>query len=503
MMKAHSRRGAREQYALFFLIVFFVISPIWSVAASSFWDGSEERLLELIDRAERELKVFVYPFPPTARRCDMSRGGYIHQASMPKQMFQMELLLPEYLQKHSLVSTLNGSEADLFMVNHEWICLRIANEETHWRRDKKRTGGINKWTGEAIAVEHLKPIFDSVLIDYPYYNRSGGKDHFMTMIYDNGPFCGSSHLKPSSPLVLPIMKLMSPMILIQNNGYSGLNELRMHAEGGESGDAAVLAAHPFRVGKDKIACFRQDQDIVIPQAHEWYHESRSPHPSPSSSAAFKREGNIFFRGDLDDGLDCSPGVRSKIREAHEWLKQRQDGTSQDMLKHFVFQESDMSSSYFALCPARMACWSMRLYDAISHETIPVIMADPIIEPFERFLNWSSFSIKYQTHETASYAHEGKKYVVTDMHKPTKFHETFIAQLSAMGNEARTTGSGLVMQKLQAIRSVAPWLSFMCPPQAQKCAYRLVIAELWCRTSKGMNAAACARPTSNIAFKEYF
>jgi len=485
-------------------------SLLWLVTPSPFLDGSEERLLELIDLAERELKVFVYPFPPNARRCDMSRGGFIPQSNMAKQMFQMESMLPSYLQKHALVATQNGSEADLFMVNHEWICLRIANEETHWRRDRKKTGGVNEWTGEIIALQHLKPIFDAVLNDYPFYNRSGGKDHFMVMNYDNGPFCGGGHIKPTSPFVTPILKLMMPMILIQNNGFSGLNELRSHAEGAEHADAAtldkLLAAHPFRVGKDKIACFRQDQDIVIPQAHDWYYTPPPSSSTSSSEVVSKRAGNIFFRGDLEDGLDCSPGVRGKIKQAHEALKkQHQGGSGETTLTRFVFQMSDMSSSYFALCPARMACWSMRLYDAIEHETIPVIMADPIIEPFERFLNWTAFSSKFQTHETTTYEHEGKTYVVTDANKPTKFDEKFVAQLSAVGDEARTSiaTNSLVAQKIQAVRSVAPWLSFACPADAKRCAYKLVIAELWCRTIKGrQRKGACERPTSSIAFKEY-
>jgi hypothetical protein len=49
-------------------------------------------------------------------------------------------------------------------------------------------------------------------------------------------------------------------------------------------------------------------------------------------------------------------------------------------------------AYFALCPAGWACWSRRLYDAIFAAAVPVVVADPVAEPFERFLDWRGFAV---------------------------------------------------------------------------------------------------------------
>lgn len=52
----------------------------------------------------------------------------------------------------------------------------------------------------------------------------------------------------------------------------------------------------------------------------------------------------------------------------------------------------ITSGYFALCPTGYQPWSVRLYDAIMHDVVPVILANGIIEPFEKFLSWESFTV---------------------------------------------------------------------------------------------------------------
>ena len=36
---------------------------------------------------------------------------------------------------------------------------------------------------------------------------------------------------------------------------------------------------------------------------------------------------------------------------------------------------------------------MRLYDAIFHGTVPAIIAEGIVQPYERYLDWESFTVK--------------------------------------------------------------------------------------------------------------
>ena len=161
---------------------------------SAFLDGSEAKLIELIERAEQELKIFVYPMPEQARRCKMEKidgrmTGFPPSSGRMREMFQMEQMLPRYF---TTIATKDPNEADVFIIYHEWICLRVGNEEFE-RRNFGPRFSKEPFFGETIAREHLKPIFDNVIHNYPYFNQSYGHDHFMTSVFDNGPFCGGAH----------------------------------------------------------------------------------------------------------------------------------------------------------------------------------------------------------------------------------------------------------------------------------------------------------------------
>jgi hypothetical protein len=55
------------------------------------------------------------------------------------------------------------------------------------------------------------------------------------------------------------------------------------------------------------------------------------------------------------------------------------------------------STIFNLCSEGFSPWSPRLYESISLGTIPLIFADCIVLPFERFIDWRSFTTKLHVH----------------------------------------------------------------------------------------------------------
>jgi len=211
----------------------------------------------------------------------------------------------------------------------------------------------------------------------------------------------------------------------------------------------------------------------------------------------------------------------------------------------------------------------------------------VIEPPSRFLDWSAFSVKVQTHAVTLYewqrgggdvvavpaaavnstlarladgtapapalgdvaaepepysrvngsvpvAPRARVFVRTsDLARPVDFAAPALRRLAAAAAEARrqaaagaTLGAaaaqgGAVAGKLVAIKRVAPWLTWQCgggdaavvavagggggmngSAARGRSAYRLVVAEMWCRTPKGRAHAACRRPTSTVAYREY-
>mmetsp|Transcript_40481 Transcript_40481/g.81666 ORF Transcript_40481/g.81666 Transcript_40481/m.81666 type:complete len:250 (+) Transcript_40481:236-985(+) len=57
----------------------------------------------------------------------------------------------------------------------------------------------------------------------------------------------------------------------------------------------------------------------------------------------------------------------------------------------------MGSAWFALSPAGLGCWSTRLFDALSTLTVPVLLSNGALLPFASFLNYSEFSLSFDTH----------------------------------------------------------------------------------------------------------
>ena len=58
----------------------------------------------------------------------------------------------------------------------------------------------------------------------------------------------------------------------------------------------------------------------------------------------------------------------------------------------------LGSSVFSLCPRGTGVSSMRLYEALSMKSIPVIISDELNLPLDWYVNWDNFSIKIREDE---------------------------------------------------------------------------------------------------------
>ena len=115
---------------------------------------SHSNLIELVKNAEENFKLFIYPMPDNNKNIT-NNIGYIHNKNS-----DLDFLLARYFKqkfasndsrKNILVT--NPDEANAFLIDHRW--------------------GIGTLDG------HLKPVINNVIHNYPYFNRSGGHDHFM------------------------------------------------------------------------------------------------------------------------------------------------------------------------------------------------------------------------------------------------------------------------------------------------------------------------------------
>ena len=195
--------------------------------------------------------------------------------------------------------------------------------------------------------------------------------------------------RPSGPLrrmPLPLNHryAIHPMIHV---GYHG----RFGAE------APPAVQSPFRKH-----CFRPGHDIAMPMYNTFHRRAATHGRNVTGHQLLKHKAlatsNFFFRGQIQKGF-CSPGIRDWV---HKYCL-RLSPFSRCTSKRSCRFGGTMKHGIFAFAPAGWACWSTRVFDAIDALTIPVILADGVVEPFERFLNYAAFTTKLATEQLQSVA----------------------------------------------------------------------------------------------------
>ena len=145
-------------------------------------DG-EQILLNWIAAAERHIRIFIYPIPDS----NVNITEQEHLRKKTRKVFShflSELVFPSYLKeiqrkssrysnadyrKHLIVD--DPAEANIFLIDHHWVTKSDLYPNC-----------------TSFFQQHLFPIINNVVDNYPYHNKSDGKNHFMMSVYDNGAF---------------------------------------------------------------------------------------------------------------------------------------------------------------------------------------------------------------------------------------------------------------------------------------------------------------------------
>jgi hypothetical protein len=206
------------------------------------------------------------------------------------------------------------------------------------------------------AVQNIKK-------NYPYWERSQGRDHVWVFLYDYGVCL--EYARPNA-------------------------ELRRIPAGLEN---SVLVQYLGDVTPG-MECFNTWKDIVIPP----YINNPKILGGRGGADVDPNTRHIFayFRGSIKwklskwhtKEMNYSRGVREVINKTfhNDDLFSLHQGSSE----HYI---EEMESSIFCLAPLGYALWNFRLFESVILGCIPVIIADNIELPFERQLDYRTFSIK--------------------------------------------------------------------------------------------------------------
>ena len=416
-----------------------------------------DNLASHVDTAVSSVRLYMYPLrSPLAEKVgyDLNYSGHLALKQRRKHPWMdLEPLFWKHLP--DAVWTEDPRQATFFVIPHTVHAHRVAVDTLPITKAHLRNG--------------LLPLLNSIYHETPYYNRSGGADHILVWVAENGMRCDCN--------------------------------LRMALSGEPL--AWRMLESVIRVGywaHDDVEVFgwRLDHDVAVPQ---WGAVSLTAAPPPSwQSIVADRRGvsgrrwSFGFHGSywgtgytckaVTGALHmnsssaycaCSSGVRFWLQ--HYMQDQCVNATSSGSRASEAAAtdglpgrcsldpgQNAMGSAWFALCPAAWACWSSRLYHAIDRMVVPVVLADGARQPFESIFEWRRFSVTLDVQSLMRQSPRSKSATGSRTESPTALDELHdqaraAARACASCQECEPCQRIGLVQKLQRLARVRRWLLY--------------------------------------------
>ncbi|KAM7271751.1 hypothetical protein ACFE04_030965 [Oxalis oulophora] len=281
--------------------------------------------------------------------------------------------------------TLNGEEADFFFVPVLDACIITrADDAPHLSMQE------HKGLRSSLTLEYYKKAYNHIVEQYPYWNRSSGRDHIWFFSWDEGACYAPK-------------EIWNSMMLVH---WGNTNSKHNHST------TAYWADNWDKISPSKRGdhpCFDPDKDIVLPA---WKNPDvkalRSKlwtRPRENRNILFYFNGNLgpaYEHGRPEDSY--SMGIRQKLGEEFgsspnmkgKLGKQHADDVIVTPLRSTDYHNDLANSIFCGVMPGDG--WSGRMEDSILQGCIPVIIQDGIFLPYENILNYESFAVRIREDE---------------------------------------------------------------------------------------------------------
>ncbi|XP_020589959.1 probable glycosyltransferase At5g03795 [Phalaenopsis equestris] len=190
-------------------------------------------------------------------------------------------------------------------------------------------------------AQHLKNYIDLIGVKYPYWNRTGGADHFAAACHD-----------------------WAPHITAQAMGSA----------------IRALCNADLRRG------FQLGKDVSLPEIY--IRSARNPLRDLGGNSVDNRSTLAFYAGNLHGRL-------RPILLQH-WENKDPDmkilGPMPPGVESKMIYIQHMKNSKYCICPRGYEVNSPRVVESIYYECVPVIISDNYVPPFFETLNWEAFSV---------------------------------------------------------------------------------------------------------------
>ena len=422
------------------------LSPIVQPAAAanhsaiSLWPPVAS-LPSLVDAAMQEVRLYQYKVPEHLVETMDLQLKHANCQKMRAKHPWMNLENHFFPSLPRAVWTDNPADATFFVVPHSYL--------GHQCTAKLSVAQWNMYRG-------IARFFEYIFYGEPYFNRTNGRDHVTTWVFENGPLCDCRFREIMKNESLAFRVLMD----VAKVGYWGHRDNAMFG-------------------------WRAGVDIALPQ---WGAPSAPPGLPPTwTDVVSKPKTSYGFSGSYwgtrvtcpatDKGAEigelgakhsceCSPNTRTWLKTHMTNSCSKPNATSTRCSGLL----SSMGSFWYALCPAAWACWSSRLFHAIDNLVVPAVMANGAIEPFEGILDWKSFAVRLDTSRLVA----GNTSQLDWLHHDARVTERQCAGCPTCHSCTRLP----LVKRIRQLEHVRPW--FRYNQSSPYSAFGLFLLEIHCR-----------------------
>ncbi|KAI9128592.1 hypothetical protein K1719_000075 [Acacia pycnantha] len=189
--------------------------------------------------------------------------------------------------------------------------------------------------------QYLKDYAEKIASKYPYFNRTGGADHFLVACHDWAPY-----------------------------------ETRHHMEYCIKALCIADVTQGFKIGRD----------VSLPETY--IQSGRNPLRDLGGRPPDQRPILAFYAGSLHGYLRPTLLKHWKDKDPNMKIFGRMPPDVASKMSYI----QHMKNSKYCICPKGYEVNSPRVVEAIFYECVPVILSDNFVPPFFEVLNWDAFSV---------------------------------------------------------------------------------------------------------------
>lgn len=352
--------------------------------------NSLRRSLYIDDYVTRPLRIWMYDKNLLIINSTNFSSYDIRWETISKEycMYSPEYYLQDYflslnrspkIYRHNLQWAMNPLLADYFIISSDLMFFYFHHKPS--LLDDQQFQDLYRNLNE----NYMEILLKNVQTMFPYWTLSPQEDQI-----------GSNHI-----IIIPGGRNMG---ILYNKTQSIIKNVIQLAFTGIRMDLLPLHASPQYVYRNIRITYRHFYDVIVPQSTLL--KLKRNKLDDIDTLINKKKRLFYFAGALNH-ITSSTSARSLLSLLKTDIEEKQkynvsikvQDKLYDMITiidgHINSREyiESIQSSVFSLCPEGFLPWSPRIYESIQLGAIPMLLVDNIVLPFERFIDWHSFTVK--------------------------------------------------------------------------------------------------------------